>query len=446
MMTTDTTPTRTRSGSLVDDWGSVWLPMTSMSEFARHGRTIVRGEGSHVYDEDGRRYLSATSGLWNVNCGWGHPRIIAAIHDQLTTLSYATLFRYGNDVAVELANRLLDIAPGSFDKVFYSCSGSAAVETTLKAARRYQRLLGHPERDIVVGLRGSYHGTMYGSMALTGDDLEQDEYGVDRRSVRHVQPGVEGQCPGCAGHCPRGCGDELAELFEREGERIAAVVLEPVLGSGGYVVTRAFASLAARLCAEHGALLVIDEVATGFGRTGAWFATERLEVQPDALILSKAINSGYLPLAVTLFGARVVEAFASSGATFAHGETQAGNPAACAAALATIDVLESEGLVEHGAAMGERLHAGLTRLGTQRLGVRAVRGRGLMLGVELESAGGGTMRPHEVLETVEVMLGEGVIVHPGPGGIGLLPPLVITPDEIDSILDALGRVLAGGGR
>ena len=428
-----------------DDWGPVWLPMTSMAQFARSGRTIVRGEGCHVYDEDGRRYLGATSGLWNVNCGWGEERIVEAITEQLRTLSYGTLFRYGNDVAVELANRLLDIAPAPFEKVFYTCSGSTAVETALKAARRHQRLIGHPEREIVVGLRGSYHGTMYGSMALTGDDLEQDEYGVDRRHVRHVAPGIEGRCPHCGGDCEaEGCEGELAHLFAAEGDRIAAVVLEPVLGSGGYAVTPAFAARAAQLCADHGALLVIDEVATGFGRTGRWFATEHLGVSPDVLILSKAINSGYLPLAATLFAAPVVASFASSGAVFAHGETQSGNPAACAAALATIDVMEDDDLVVRGAAMGALLRAGVERLADEGLGVRAVRGRGLMLGVELAGADGAPMRPLEVMATVEALLGEGVIVHPGPGGIGLLPPLTIATDEVDTLVGALRRVLGGG--
>jgi adenosylmethionine-8-amino-7-oxononanoate aminotransferase len=426
------------------DWGPVWLPMTSMPLFAASGRTIVRGEGCHVFDEDGRRYLSATSGLWNVNCGWGETRIIDAIDDQLRRLSYGTLFRYGTDVAVELANRLLDIAPAPFDKVFYTCSGSSAVETALKASRRYQRLVGHPEREIVVGLRGSYHGTMYGSMALTGDDLEQDEYGVDRRNVRHVHPGVDGACPTCGGDCAAGGhGSELEALFAREGDRIAAVVFEPVLGSGGYAVSPDFAAGAAGLCAEHGALLIVDEVATGFGRTGRWFATEALGVQPDVLILSKAINNGYLPLAATLFTERVVHAFAEAGAVFAHGETQSGNPAACAAALATIDVMEDDDLVARGAAMGERLRAGVQAMADEGLGVLGVRGHGLMLGVELRGADGAPLRPVQVMATVEALLGEGVIVHPGPGGIGLLPPLTISPAQVDEIVDALRRVLSG---
>jgi adenosylmethionine-8-amino-7-oxononanoate aminotransferase len=419
--------------------------MTAMAQFAHNGRTIVRGDGCHVCDEDGHRYLSATSGLWNVNCGWGHPRIIAAIHEQLQTLSYATLFRYGNDVAVELANRLLDIAPGAFDKVFYSCSGSTAVETALKAARRYQRLVGCPEREIVVGLRGSYHGTTHGSMAVTGEELDQDEYGVDRRYVRHVAAGVDGACPQCGQDCHAdGCGDELGQLFEHEGDRIAAVVLEPVLGSGAYPVSRPFAARVAQQCAVHGALLIIDEVATGFGRTGRWFATEELGVRPDILILSKAINSGYLPLAATLFAAPVVNAFAASGTTFAHGETQGGNPAACAAALATIAVMEDEGLVAHGAVMGDRLRSGVARLRAEGLGVTEVRGRGLMLGVELRGVAGASMRRGEVIGTVEALLREGIIVHPAPGGIGLLPPLVITAPDVDAIIDALRSVLGDG--
>lgn len=424
------------------DWGPVWLPMTSMPLFAQSGRTIVSAEGCHVYDEQGRRYLSATSGLWNVNCGWGQERIAVAIEEQLRRLSYGTLFRYSHDVAIELANRLLDIAPAPFDKVFYSCSGSTAVETALKVVRRYQRLAGQPQRRLVVGLKGSYHGTAYGASALTGDDLEQAEYCVERGDIRHVTPGVQGPCPACGqAPCAGGCALELDSLFEREGDRIAAVVMEPVLGSGAYPVSPEFAQHAAELCAQHGALLVIDEVATGFGRTGTWFATETLGVEPDVLVLSKGINNGALPLAATLFAEPVVEAFAAASAVFAHGETQAGNPAACAAALATIDVMEDEDLVARGARAGERLAGGLAALARRAPALAHVRGRGLMLGLELHRPGGVPYRPVEVLGTIEALLDEGVIVHPGPGGIQLLPPLTISDEECDMLVDALARVL-----
>jgi adenosylmethionine-8-amino-7-oxononanoate aminotransferase len=295
---------------------------------------------------------------------------------------------------------------------------------------------------LVVGLNGSYHGTTYGAGAVTGDDLEQDEYRVDRRDVRHVAPVVDAACPSCHSQpCALGCADELEQLFATEGDRVAAVVLEPVLGSGAYPLTVDFAQTAARLCADHGALLIVDEVATGFGRTGRWFATEALEVRPDALVLSKGINNGTLPLAATLFAEPVVDAFAAAGAVLAHGETQAGNPPACAAALATIDLMEDEDLVARGARAGKRLAAGLRALSTRTPALAEVRGRGLMLGLELRGAQGLPLTPSEVLATVEAILDEGVIVHPGPGGIGLLPPLTIADDELDQIVAALARVL-----
>jgi len=423
----------------------LWHPMTDMARFLSDPVTIVRGEGVMVYDEDGRDYISATAGLWNVTCGFGRPEIAAAITEQLERLPYGTLFRFANEPAVRYARRLVDLLPAPLTRVFYSSSGAAAVDTALKLARRYQRLEGRPDKRLVACLSKGYHGTSIGAMAVTGEDLEQAEYGVDREQVRVLPTPERFRCPACAGQpaCALTCIEPLTELLHRESERIAALIVEPVLGSAGVIeLPEPWLLAAQRLCAEHDVLLIVDEVATGFGRTGAMFATEPLGLEPDLMTMSKGITSGYLPLGATAVSERVHEAFARRGAVFAHGETQAGNPLACAAALATLDVLEAEQLVARAQSVGAHLQAGLRRL-LDHPHVGDVRGRGLMLGVELVSDRE-TRAPvpfPTVLATLDACAREGLLVHPAPSGFSLFPPLVLDRAQAERIVATLENVL-----
>lgn len=399
--------------------------MTHMPSFPAAGRTIVRAQGNRVWDDTGREFLCATSGLWNVNCGFGHPRIIDAIAEQLQRLSYGTLFRYANLPSLELAERLLDLAPAAMARVFYTCSGGGAIDTAMKLVRRWQRLAGRPERRLVIGLRGSYHGTMYGSSALTGDDLEQEEYSIDRRWVRHAAPNS---------------GEELAEVLDREGQHVAAVFVEPVLGSGCIPLTPDYVASLGKLRQRHDFLLVVDEVATGFGRTGNMFACETWPISPDLLVLSKGITSGYLPLAAVLVSARVARDFDRAGVVFAHGETQSGNPAACAAAMATLEVIRDEDLVANARAVGELLGQRLDAL-TVHPRVAGHRGLGLMRSLLLQRSPGTPMGEAEMMLAVEAVRDEGAIVHPNPSGLGLLPPLTFTTDDVDELVGCLSRTL-----
>lgn len=433
-MTTDTT-TRADLGMPAGkpDY-PLWLPMTFMPAFAERGITIVEGEGVTVRDRDGKEYLSATSGLWNVSCGWGHPRIIAAITRQLERLSYGTLFRYDHEPAVQLARRLVDITPDGLSRVFFTTGGAAAVETALKVVRRYFGLIGEPQRRLVVSLdQLSWHGTLYGSMAVSGFPLEQLEYGADLSLVRKVPFPSDGDR-----------GDALLDLTEREGDRIAAIILEPVLASSGArPLPEAFVRTVQDVCRRHGILLILDEVATGFGRTGRMFASELYDLQPDVLALSKGINSGYLPLGATLFREELYDAYQRTGTLLFHGETQGGNPAACAAALATLDVLEDEELVGNAAAVGGYLLDQLQEL-RRHPHVGDVRGIGLLLGVDIVRS----KSPHvpsdlfaDLLPLVARCAAEGLLVHLAPEGIALLPPLVLGERDADRIVAVLDRVL-----
>jgi adenosylmethionine-8-amino-7-oxononanoate aminotransferase len=415
----------------------LWHPMTDMRSYLADPVVIVRGEGVTVWDAEGREYLAATSGLWNVSCGYGRSELADAIVEQLGRLPYGTLFRFGNEPALRLAEELVRLAPPGLTRVFYSSSGSAAIEAGLKVARRYFRLRGEPERRLVACLSHSYHGTSIGAMAVTGEELEQAEYGIDRGDVRVLPTPDPLRGVDATG--------ELLALAEREGEALAAIVLEPILGSGGVVVLpQHFHDAVARVCRETGALLIVDEVATGFGRTGRMFGHEWFGLEPDVLVCSKGIDGGYVPLGATLFRDEIFAEFWRHGAVFAHGETQAGNPLACAAALATLDVIEREGLVEHAAEIGEYLLRALRELECYPH-VGEVRGRGLMIGVELvrDRRTLAPIDPGHVMPIVKLVAREGVIVHPSPSGISLFPPLVLDRADADVIVDAIERVVAG---
>jgi adenosylmethionine-8-amino-7-oxononanoate aminotransferase len=411
----------------------LWHPMTDMPRYLQDPITIVRGEGVHVYDEDGREYISANSGLWNVACGFRRREILDAITEQMERLPYGTLFRFGNEPALRLARRLIDVLPGDLTQVFFSSSGAAANDTALKLARRFHRLEGRPDKRLVACLSKSYHGTSIGAMAVTGEDLEQVEYGIGRDDVCVVPtPGHDGTGP-----------EQLGALFAEHGDRLAAFILEPILGSAGVIpLPEAYLHEAQRLCRRHDVLLIVDEVATGFGRTGALFASEHFGLEPDLMTMSKGINSGYLPLGATAISTRVHRAFAERGAVFAHGETQAGNPLSCAAALATLDVIEADDLVTRAAGVGAHLERGLRSL-QRHPHVGDVRGRGLMLGVELvrDQASGAPVPFGTVLATLERCAREGLIVHPAPSGFSLFPPLVLDEDDADRIVETLDGVL-----
>lgn len=433
----------TGPGALLDDY-PLWHPMTDMPSFWDSPLTMRAGRGSRLWDVDGNEYVSANAGLWNVSLGYDHPAVSAAIRYQLEQLAYGTLFRFGNEPAQRLAQRLVGLVgrPG-LTRVFLTSSGSSAVDTALKLVRRHHRLTGSPSRRTVAAFTSSYHGTMYGAMALTGEDLDQDEYLVDRRDVLHIATPDRSRCAACrAGGtgCHGACWSAALEVLERRADELAAVMIEPILGSAGVVVPPdGFLSALSRFCRARGILLVVDEVATGFGRTGRMFAVDGTDLAPDLVIVSKAINNGALPLAAVVVAEEIWRAFIDRGAVFAHGETQSGNPLACAAALATLDVVEQDDLAHRSRRVGAQLADACSAILDDTVGGH-VEGAGLMLGLHLDAASG-TPTPGQVLAIVGALLRRGVVVHPSPLGVSLLPPLTIEEPELQTITDALHDVL-----
>lgn len=410
----------------------VWLPMTTMPRYLSAPVTISRAAGSTLFDEEGQPYVSANSALWNVACGYGDPRISEAVVAQLEQLPYSTLFRYTHRPALELAERLLALAdlPG-LATVFYTTSGGSAVDTSLRLARRHHRLTGQPGRTLVAHFADSYHGTVGAALAVTGEDLGQSESPPDTRDYLRL-PTPE---------CPASAAAALDQLAEHA-DVLAAVIAEPVLGSAGVVdVHPSFWQGLARLREQTGLLFIADEVATGIGRTGTLFASHWLPLTPDLLITSKALNNGYLPLAAILVSEHIAAAYDAAGETFYAGETQAGNPLACVAALATLEVIEQEGLLARADELARVLRSELADLaGQPGAQVQAVTGRGLMIGVHLVGPSGppNLMQVNQVCERFRSL---GVIVHASPRGFSLFPPFTLTDEELDTLLEALRVVL-----
>ncbi|MTE21823.1 aminotransferase class III-fold pyridoxal phosphate-dependent enzyme [Streptomyces sp. TRM43335] len=386
----------------------------------------VSAEGVRVRFADGRELLCGTSGLWNCNLGYGNPAIADAVATALREASYLTLFRYESACARQAADALVDLCGAEhYGRVLFSTSGGAANDLVMKVARLYHALRGEPRRKVVVGLRGGYHGLTFGSFALTGEDLGQPVYGVDQRLVRHVTPNDTA---------------ELATLLGRQADRIAAVVVEPVLGSGAIPLEAEYVAELLRLREEHGFLLVADEVATGFGRTGSLFASQRWPEPPDLLVASKGLTNGTMAAATVVVSRGVAAAFDGPGTVLTHGETQAGAPATCAAILATIEEMRRLDAVALGRNLAERLDRELESLVAERPEVTGTTGVGCFRAVRLAGPDGAPLPHAEVPKVVAAIREAGAIVHPGPHCVQLFPALTYTEADLAELME---RVRAG---
>ncbi|AXL13487.1 aspartate aminotransferase family protein [Microbacterium foliorum] len=402
---------------------SLWTSLLPADANFTDERIAVGAAGHRVEYLDGSTRLCATSGLWNVPLGYGNPAITDAVSKAMRDASYLSLFRAPHRYAADAADALIELADATrYERVIFSTSGGAANDIAMKLARQYWAQKGSASRNIVVGLTGSYHGTMYGGHALSGDDLMQAAYAVDRRSVRHV-PYDDG-------------GARLDTLLAREGSRVAAVVVEPVLGSGAYPVPAEFIERLMTLRDKYGFLIVADEVATGFGRTGRMFATDGWSVAPNVMILSKALTNGAMGAAAVLVDARVSREFIKGGWTFVHGETQAGTPACAAAILAVIGELRAIDVESTTQALGSdlrRIAEGLKDDGR----VAGITGEGCFLGLELRHDGGTEYTGAEILDLVSTIADHGVLVQPGPSSIELIPAYGFSIDELEELEAAL---------
>ncbi len=413
------------------DRDHLWHPFTQQQGWSEEEPLLIEsGEGSCLIDVEGRRYIDGTASLWCNVHGHRHPTIDAAVSEQLGRVAHSTMLGLSHPGAAELASRLVAIAPLGLSRVFYSDSGSTAAEIALKMAFQYQAQRGgeHARRTAFVKLREAYHGDTIGSVSVGGIDLFHAAYGPLLFETHAAEPGDS---------------EDLARVLEAHGEEVAAVIVEPLVqGAAGIVVQPPGYLRAVReLCDTHGVLLICDEVATGFGRTGTMFACEQEDVAPDLLCLAKGITGGYLPLAATLATEAIYEGFLGTPEeqrTFFHGHTYTGNPLAVAAALASLDVFESERTIERLqpkiALLGERLE----EIGAMPE-VAEIRHRGFMVGIDLGAHDPALRMGHRV--TLEARR-RGALVRPLGDTVVLVPPLSISAEDLDRLLTITAESIA----
>jgi len=403
---------------------SVLHPFAIPAKPAEEYLEIVRGEGCRVWDVDGRAYLDGTASLWYCAAGHGRREIADAVAAQMAVLeAFHTFARFTNGPEDRLAELLLSLEPIPDARVFLTCGGSEAIDSALKLARAGHKAAGDGGRTVVLSRHYAYHGVMLGGTSAGGLPANRDPFGtllpdffqVDRDSVDAMRAAVSYHGP----------------------ERVAAIVAEPVIGAGGvFPPPEGYLAGLREVCDESGALLIFDEVITGFGRLGSWFATHHYGVTPDMMTFAKAITSGYLPLGGVVVGPKLrgwLEA--DPGYLLAHGGTYGGHPTCCAAGIANLELMRAEDLPARAAAAGRRLRAGLEGL-LGRPGVAEVRGEGLMQAIGLEP-------PVAAAAMSEALLARGVIGRalPYANSLAFSPPLIISDDEVDELVAASAAVL-----
>ncbi len=422
-----------------------WMPFTNNRDFKANPRLLVSADGMYYKDVDGNQVLDGAAGLWCVPCGHNQPKIVAAVREMIGQLDFAPTFQMGHPAAFDLAERLMEFSGHKFGHVFYTNSGSEAVDTALKMALAYHRARGEGQRTRLIGRERGYHGVGFGGLSVGG-------IGGNRKSFGPLLPGVD--------HLPHTHnlemnawsrdepehGVNLADELERivalhDASNIAAVIVEPVAGSTGVLVPpKGYLKRLRELCDKHGILLIFDEVITGFGRLTTPFAADYFGVEPDLMTTAKGLTNGVIPMGAVFSKAHIHDAFmnAPAGIELFHGYTYSGHPVACAAALATLDVFKEQNILGHAESMQQywanAVHSlkGLPHV----IDIRTI---GLIAGIELSPIAG---KPGaRAFAAFKQAFADGVLIRVTGDIIALSPPLVLQKQHIDELFGKLATVL-----
>ncbi|MBO1902162.1 aminotransferase class III-fold pyridoxal phosphate-dependent enzyme [Leucobacter weissii] len=423
-----------------------------------HYPTVTHGEGVFLFDDEGRRYLDGAGGAMTASIGHGVREVAEAMREQAARVAFSYRTQFTNGPAEELARRLTALAPGDLDHAFFVNSGSEATEFAIRAAVGHWRERGRPHKVKVLGRELSYHGMTLGSLSMSGHAARRPDYG----SLLHpfpVAPPAHAFRFARPGESEEAYAARAAEAFEREivaadPGTVAAIIVEPIVGAAGGVLVppSGYLRRLREICDRLEVLLILDEVITGLGRTGAWFASETEGVVPDLLAVGKGLSAGYTPMAAVLLRTHLVEAIASGSGVAPFGHTFSGNPLGAATCLAVLDHLEAHAVLDNAVERGAQLAAGLRRLAAAHPFVADVRGRGLLWGFEFvrDARTGHPPDPAHQAAAVFVRLcfAEGLIVYPAGiaplnNAVMLAPPLTIREDEVELLLELLGAALNG---
>jgi beta-alanine--pyruvate transaminase len=446
MAVTATRPAREGSARAPNNLEPYWMPFTANRQFKAAPRLFVAAKALHYTTADGRKVLDGTAGLWCCNAGHGHPKIVAAIQEQAAEMDYSPAFQMGHPKAFELASRVAALAPGDLDHVFFTNSGSEAVDTALKIAIAYHRLRGEGTRTRLIGRERGYHGVGFGGMSVGGLGNNRKFFGPLLGGVDHLPQtyNLEKQAfsrgePEWGGHLA----DELERLVAlHDASTIAAVIVEPVACSAGVLVPpKGYLKRLREVCSKHGILLIFDEVITGFGRLGSNFAADYFDVLPDLVTTAKGLTSGAVPMGAVIARKTIYDAFMTGPdhvIELFHGYTYSGHPLACAAGLAALDVYAEEGLFDNVRVLAPYWQEAAHRLkGLPH--VIDIRNLGLIAAIELAPIAGQPAK--RAFDAFLRAYHKGLLVRTTGDIIALSPPLTITKATIDEIFGKLGEVL-----
>ncbi|MBC8272922.1 MAG: aspartate aminotransferase family protein [Gammaproteobacteria bacterium] len=422
-----------------------WMPFTANRKFASQPKMIEGGEGMYYTTEDGRQIIDGTAGLWCCNAGHSRPEIVEAVSSQIKKLDYAPSFQLGHPKAFELAERLVALSPATLDHVFFTNSGSESVDTALKIALAYQQIRGKGQKQRLIGREKGYHGTGFGGISVGGLGNNKRFFGT-ALPTDHLPHTLNPENAFSRG-LPEANNNQLAELEAivalHDASTIAAVIVEPVVGSAGVIVPpQGYLKKLRELCTAHDILLIFDEVITAFGRIGSAFAAQEFEVLPDIITTAKALTSGVIPMGAVFVSDEIHETFMKgpkNAIELFHGYTYSGHPVAAAAALACLDIYEKEKLFEHSKAISTHFEDAAHGL-ANCANVKDVRNYGLMAAIELNSGPSGVgTRAFEVFN--KCFFEKDILVRVTGDVIALSPPLIASEQEITRLFSQLAAAI-----
>ncbi|MBI3713443.1 MAG: aspartate aminotransferase family protein [Burkholderiales bacterium] len=426
-----------------------WMPFTANRQFKSKPRLLSKAQGMYYESEDGRQILDGTAGLWCVNAGHSHPKIVAAIQAQATQLDFAPTFQMGHPLAFEAASSLVSIAPAGMNRVFFCNDGSEAVDTALKMALAYHKLRGEAGRYRLIGRERAYHGVGFGGISVGGIAGNRKQFGPALGGVDHLRHPLNLQKNAFSRGLPLHGAEMADELEQRilalhDANTIAALIVEPIQGSTGVILPpQGYLQKLRAICDRHGILLIFDEVITGFGRLGAAFGADYFGVQPDMIVCAKGLTNAAVPMGAVIVKQEIYDQFMNASAAdqieFFHGYTYSAHPLACAAAIASIEVYKEEKLFERAAELAPYFEEAAHSL-RELPQVKDIRNLGLVCGIELESQSGKTTtRAFDVFE--KCFWEKDLLIRTTGDIIALSPPLIINKEQIDSLFGRIAEAI-----
>lgn len=426
-----------------------WMPFTSNQQYKARPRLLASAQGMYYTSDDGRQILDGTAGLWCVNAGHAHPRIVQAIQAQAASLDYAPTFQMGHPLAFEAASKLVEMMPAGLNRVFFCNDGSEGVDTALKIALAYQRARGEAQRHRLIGRERAYHGTGFGGISVGGIAGNRKQFGPALAAVDHLRHPLNIAQNAFSRGLPTQ-GAELADEFEQrllalhDPSSIAALIVEPIQGSTGVILPpQGYLQKLRSICDQYGILLIFDEVITGFGRLGTAFAANYFGVIPDMLICAKGLTNAAVPMGAVVVKQTIydtiTDAAPQNGIDLFHGYTYSAHPLACAAAIATMQVYQDENLFAQAAAIAPYFEEAAHNLRGLPY-VKDIRNLGLVCGIELEpQKNKTTSRAYDVFE--QCFWQKNLLIRTTGDIIALSPPLIINREQIDALFGGITDVL-----